>query len=44
MLQRVLQWYSVEILRIYPELGDHRDYDRLARELMERIWALKPEE
>ena len=28
----------------YPELGDHRDYDRLARELMERIWALKPEE
>lgn len=22
----------------------HRDYDRLARELMERIWALKPEE
>ena len=28
----------------YPELGDHRDYDRLARELMERIWALKPGE
>ena len=24
--------------------GDHRDYDRLARELMRRIWALKPEE
>ena len=28
----------------YPEVGDHRDYDRLARELMGRIWALKPEE
>ena len=28
----------------YPELGDHRDYDRLARELMERSWALTPEE
>ena len=28
----------------YPEMSDHRDYDRLAGELMERIWALRPEE
>lgn len=27
----------------YPEMSDHRDYDRLAGELMERIWALRPE-
>ena len=27
----------------YPEVTDHGDYDRLSEELMERIWALKPE-
>lgn len=27
----------------YPEVKDHDDYDRLSEELMERIWALKPE-
>lgn len=27
----------------YPEVTDHSDYDRLSEELMERIWALKPE-
>lgn len=27
-----------------PDVKDHADYDRCAEELMERIWALKPEE
>lgn len=27
----------------HPQMIDRRDYDRLAAELMERIWALKPE-